>query len=66
METKFNVGDPIIYQSKNGKFTEGTVSEIMVSYWIEPNDKNSNGALVNQEQTYKNKQEVIESLGLND
>jgi len=66
MESKFNVGDKIVYQDNNGKFVEGTVKEVWFSYFVESNDELHSHQCVSQDKAYKDKQEVIENLGLND
>ena len=66
MESRFNVGDTIVYQGNDGKFAQGKIKEIWFSYFVESNDELHSHQCVFQDKVYKDKQEVINSLGLND
>lgn len=60
---QFNVGDKIIFLDNDGKFKEGIIEDLIATFKIR--DSNEMCSFVCSNNVFKNKQEVIDSLGLN-
>lgn len=68
MESRFNVGDKVVFLKDNARYVEDTIEKVMVNYMVKVNDtpEMTMPNYVAQEGVFKNKKEVIEKLGLND
>lgn len=65
MESRFNIGDTILYQDGDGKYVEGVVQEVFFTYRVQPKEEYGMD-FIDQRKAFKDKKEIIEKLGLND